>query len=201
MLVKSEYVFNVGGFNLPVKYCAECNLYRPPRASHCFICAQCVERFDHHCPWIGVCVGKKNYFWFIVYLCVKTVLLLYLVFICVFCIARAAEDFAAGLNRGLDVAVFVLLGAAGAASAGFACFVAPLTAYHFFLIYSNQTTKEYVKRFSEGHPANPFEERLVRTLKKFCTSRAKRSLLPRKVVQLRELRGQRGREAPFQLGG
>lgn len=49
--------------NLCYRYhlCKECNEVSPPRAYHCEICKKCVLRMDHHCPWVGTCIGLLNY--------------------------------------------------------------------------------------------------------------------------------------------
>ncbi|KAE9601770.1 putative protein S-acyltransferase [Lupinus albus] len=48
--------------------CATCKIVRPLRAKHCSTCDRCVEQFDHHCPWVSNCIGKKNKWDFFVFL-------------------------------------------------------------------------------------------------------------------------------------
>ena len=44
--------------------CAFCEVIRAPRSRHCNLCGRCVDRFDHHCPWVNNCIGRKNFVWF-----------------------------------------------------------------------------------------------------------------------------------------
>ncbi|KAJ8641250.1 hypothetical protein MRB53_017944 [Persea americana] len=48
--------------------CATCKIVRPLRAKHCSTCDRCVEQFDHHCPWVSNCIGKKNKWDFFMFL-------------------------------------------------------------------------------------------------------------------------------------
>eukprot|EP00744_Colponema_vietnamica_P011352 GILI01015966.1.p1 GENE.GILI01015966.1~~GILI01015966.1.p1 ORF type:complete len:308 (-),score=26.65 GILI01015966.1:282-1205(-) len=41
-------------------FCEFCKLVKPLRTKHCHSCGRCVMGHDHHCPWIGACVGPHN---------------------------------------------------------------------------------------------------------------------------------------------
>ena len=54
----------------PCNICPECKVIRTPRSRHCNICNKCVERFDHHCPYLNNCVGYRNHVYFLFYVLV-----------------------------------------------------------------------------------------------------------------------------------
>ncbi|RZB41803.1 Protein S-acyltransferase 11 isoform D [Glycine soja] len=49
-------------------YCHYCSKPKSPRAHHCRSCRKCVLDMDHHCPFIGNCVGAANHRSFIAFL-------------------------------------------------------------------------------------------------------------------------------------
>ena len=61
---KNVLKMNIQGHMINLNYCYTCFHFRPPRTSHCAECDNCVINFDHHCLWMGTCVGKRNYKYF-----------------------------------------------------------------------------------------------------------------------------------------
>lgn len=42
------------------RYCDICGIEQDRETEHCEDCDVCIEGYDHHCPWMGKCIGKKN---------------------------------------------------------------------------------------------------------------------------------------------
>ena len=70
--------------------CPDCKLIRTPRSRHCYYCLKCVDRFDHHCPWVNNCIGKGNFAKFYTFVVCQ---LVYLVFTAICIIMAIKIDF------------------------------------------------------------------------------------------------------------
>ena len=57
------------------EFCPQCLVKNKFRSKHCLICQICIDEFDHHCFWVGNCIGKDNYtlfFIFLIYILINT---------------------------------------------------------------------------------------------------------------------------------
>lgn len=142
-----------------LKYCYTCKIFRPPRASHCSICDNCVDRFDHHCPWVGNCVGKRNYRYFYLFTLSLSLLTIYIfTFDIVHVVMRSVDNgFLNTLKETPGTVLEVLV-----------CFftlwsVVGLTGFHTYLISLNQTTNEDIKGSWSGknRVQNPYSHKNI----------------------------------------
>ncbi|KAG5029914.1 hypothetical protein JHK82_013506 [Glycine max] len=157
----------VNGITLKVKYCDTCMLYRPLRASHCSVCDNCVERFDHHCPWVGQCIGLRNYRFYYMFVFSATLLCLYVHAFCwVYTVKiKDSEEISIWKAMSKTIASIVLI------VYTFICFwfVGGLTVFHSYLISTNQSTYENFK-YRYDPQTNPYNRGMVNNFKEvFCT--------------------------------
>lgn len=73
------------GRKYKLKFCQTCMIYRPLGCSHCKICDVCIERYDHHCPWVGNCIGRNNYKIFYFYVLSFNIFCVCNVILCMLC--------------------------------------------------------------------------------------------------------------------
>jgi len=125
-------------------YCKQ--IYRPPRASHCRVCDTCVERLDHHCDWLSLCVGKYNYSSFVGYVTLLSILLVFYLAISIVFIVENSIELARHSNQTtiliLEIVVYAVI---IIISLRFGGFVWWLGLFHLRLFYRGQTTYEYLK--------------------------------------------------------
>jgi len=176
-----------GGRNLPVelqsrgyRWCRTCRIIRPPRASHCPDCDNCVLRYDHHCPFVNNCVGQRNYHFFFGF--VTSVLCLAILVLPVLFWFLNSEDFEVAVDAMINVSggvlqpIFYVLIASGSLIGIAVVLSMVLWLYHVFLITTKRTTKEQRKSIPNIH-----EEPTL------CAARGPRLFDPWALVDPRDL--------------
>ena len=136
----------VKGITVKMKWCESCRFYRPPRCTHCSICNNCVENFDHHCPWVNNCIGKRNYRYFFFFILLLSFHIICLIALTSLYVGKIERKELKDIFLPLLILLISILAAFP---------IIGLTVYHVVLLARGRTTNEQVTgKFGSGH--NPF---------------------------------------------
>lgn len=158
---RRDRTIQLNGRTILVKFCETCRIWRPPRASHCATCNNCVQRFDHHCPWLGNDIGIRNYRSYFTFVSSSAVGTLVMMVAAVWSIIIKVQFHSGGgpttgvaLRKAFtDGATAVNLLVILLALLAFA-FTGGLTGFHIYLMCNNVTTAESFKKAQRNSAHN-----------------------------------------------
>ena len=167
----------IRGHIITLNYCYSCLLFRPPRTSHCSFCDNCVQRFDHHCMWLGTCIGLRNYRYFYI-------LIFSLVISCLFQIIYSLFHLIHNVKKYMNKEnynIYIIYGFSGVCLYDLLFlifFLVKLFVLHSYLISKNMTFYEHVKKkFHKAPGCNKFDYSLKSLLKHLMLSMPHKSFL------------------------
>ncbi|XP_068653911.1 probable protein S-acyltransferase 1 [Aristolochia californica] len=158
----------VNGVEVKLKHCQICKHFRMPRSCHCAVCDNCVEKFDHHCPWISQCIGLHNYRYYLMF--ISSALSLFIFFLSFSCERIKQKMFKTGTGLLATVVNTPEAAALALFSMVAVVFLGGLTLYHAYLIMANQTAYEHFKRRNKDTP-NPYDKGILRNVKEALFTR------------------------------
>ena len=173
----------IGGHYIILTYCYSCSLYRPPRTSHCSVCDNCVERFDHHCIWLGTCIGKRNYKYFYSLILSLFISGIFQIICAIYYVTIESKKFEKKETNSLLI-IFGYSSVAFYNILFLAFFLGKLVIIHTFLIFQNITFYEHVKNKLDIYPTNPFKKFILDVWKRLIFSLPEKSFLVSYVKNL-----------------
>lgn len=128
---------------------------RTPRVFHCSICDCCISVHDHHCPWVGTCIGQRNHKSFFLYGWATKSLAIYTIAL------NMNYIFKSGHNEIFDNEIYkrkLAIPAVALTVYGFivTLLLSCLTCFHSYLIVFNETSQEYIKDKYYTWGSNPY---------------------------------------------
>ena len=72
--------------------CPACGAVQTATTKHCYIDGRCVDGFDHHCIYLNLCVGRRNYHLFFAFVCLVTALLTLQLTVTIYLLAHFHDD-------------------------------------------------------------------------------------------------------------